>query len=226
MALSWASIALSVASAFLLLMLLHARRTDRRAWPAWQAVLLDDVGAYQIARAEVQAHLFGLGETLTLARAEHAADAAQSAARLVRRVAQSALRLARRLEGWLRIWRDVARALKAVQPAPPLSPRAFRSWTLRALASVQRVLDLVYVTSSQRFATRVSILRLGLRHVRRAFVRVARDVRAARTFASSARRAENARQELSTLADACLATLHSLEVSRASVQAPRAPAAS
>lgn len=222
MALSWAPVALFVAVVFLALMLLHARRT-RRAWAAWQAVLLDDAGtSHQLAQAEVRAHLVGFDASLTLARSEDAAGAGQSAARVLRRAAQSAMRLARRLDGWLRAWRDMARALKAVQPAPPLSPRAFRSWGLRALAGLHHALDFLCVTRSRRFAARIGIVRIGLRSVRRAFARVAREVRSARALASPAWRAQDARANLAALADACLATLRSLEASKASVRASHA----
>lgn len=212
---TWPLLALLTAGVFLVLAVAHARRTDRRAWPAWEVALAgDDALTYEAAREEIRVRLVGLDQTLLLAQADHAAGL-PGAGLILRQATHAALRLVRRLDGWLRVWRDAARALSAVRPVAPLSVRACQSWVLRALALLHHALDAVVTTSRGRFALRVFVLRRGLAWLRRSFGHAAAAARSPRDFRRAAARTETARQDLGTLARDCATTLRSLVVSRA-----------
>jgi hypothetical protein len=96
---------------------------------------------------------------------------------------------------------------------------------LRAYALAARGLDLVLVTSGERFRARVALLHRALRRVRVAFTHVARAARARpHALARTLRRADDAHADLGALADACAHTLEALAVSRQS-RTPPAPRA-
>jgi hypothetical protein len=218
----WTLLSVGAVLVFLALVIARERMADERLWPVWRTALAgDDALGCAAFQREVGAHLSGVERTLRLARDEHAAGRTHAATRVLRLAAHSALRLARKLDAWLRTWRDLARALAAVRPAAPPLIAGLRAWTLRAYALAARGLDLMLVTSGERFRVRVALLRRALRRVRVAFTRLARAARARpHALARTLRRADDTHADLGALADACARTLEALAVSRQS-QAPR-----
>lgn len=214
----WGLLSLAAMLVFGLLVLARKRLADERLWPVWQVALVgEDAIACESFRDQVEWHLSGVARTLRLAREEDMAGDRRASARVLRVAVHSALRLARQLDAWLCRWRDLARALMAVQPVAPPVLSTFRNWSLRAYALALRVLDAGLTTSGGRFRARVALLRRALRRVRGAFVGVARVARARpHVLGHTLRRADDAHADLGALADLCADTLEALAVSRQS----------
>lgn len=201
--------ALAVALWLLLLpVYLRWRRVrNERGWPTWIELTTERDAQYRYLRDEVVRRLADIDGTCDVARRRHASGEEDDALRVLRAIVESIETFVPDLAGRLREWTRVAAALHLLAPLPPVPPRTLHAARLKGLATAWHAIDMLLVTTRERFRLRAFMLRSGLRLVATGM----REVLLGRgSPASRWRRVEALRADLGTLSHASLDTYRGL----------------
>lgn len=129
------------------------------------------------------------------------------------------------LVGLLRSMRTLARYAEAIAPLPPLLPSSFCARELATLAGLHYVGHHLLVSTRERLAFRMAVLRCGARAGCALLLRATCRTREHPETAQGWRRIDALRADIGTLTDESLATLRAVLASLAAVRRPVAEGA-
>lgn len=116
----------------------------------------------------------------------------------------------------------LARHAAAIAPLPPLRPSGFRARELATLAGLHTLGHHLLMTTHERLALRLAVLRCGVRAAAALLLRTTWRTREAPQRAQGWYRIEALRLDLGTLTEESLASLRAVLASLAGVRRPRA----
>ena len=213
--------------AFLVLLLvLLGQQHEQTALREWEAILNPE-GAELYGHVSLQVHHENVRAQESYSAARRAYDQGRKAeairfleigGRVVGECSASLIYLLRN------IW-TLSRSAAAIAPVQPLRPVGFRTSELATLAGLHQLAHHLLITTRERLALRLAVLRCGVRAAAILLTRATRRTREHPESAPSWARIDLLRTDLGTLTDESLASLRVVLASLAAVRRPAAEGA-
>lgn len=196
----------AVLGAFIFLALV-ARRNEAVTRALWEDALSGECASLDAVRAQVMQEREMADESYRAADLARASDEPEEAARLLRVGARVVESCADTLPQLLRSMSALSRQAAAIAPVDPLGAERFRLAKLRGLARVHGVLHAFIVTSRERLAFRVRVLRFAVPAATRWLVAAHYRTAAAPTSPREWLQLADVRSDVGTLTQESLETL-------------------
>lgn len=213
----------AVLGAFIFLALV-ARRNEAVTRRLWEDALSGECASLDAVRAQVMQEREMADESYRAADLARASRQPDEAARLLRVGARVVESCADTLPQLLRSMSTLSRQASAIAPVDPLGAERFKLAELRGLARVHALLHAFIVTSRERLAFRLRVLRFAVPAATRWLVAAHYRTAASPTSPKEWLQLSNVRSDMGTLTQESLETLRvvlrSLAASRLSERAP------